>query len=244
MNVPRSIARRRRRTHCLVIAVTALTLCTCAPAPPRAIIYNPPKAATRQSSAVPALEQLRKLNTDADSRSSKVADGVGLAKTGIDSLGDRLAELAATSAGLSNLPSVPGTTLSELNRQLVVREQEARKLSADLTHVTADLGTERDLRRAGGVQLIKADSQVRDKEREADALRDQLAEAVGANLALQQAANANAAAATKASARAEKLQGEINLWRRLCVGAVVIVVGLLAFGIFLRGAAKTINPLA
>ncbi len=228
-------------TRNLLALATALVCASCAPTPPpRAIIYKPATPAAKTEAASPTLDKAQRTHADADAQSGRVADSVTRAKAGVNTLGDKLAELVATSARLEQT----NLELGEFHRQLVEREKEARGLAAELDSTSGLLAAERALRIAGRDQLHLASSQVRAKEGEADQLRAQLTETIDANVAIKDAADHNAEAARTATAKNGKLQGEVDTWRKIAGALLILFTLVVVVIVLIRNARRVVNPLS
>lgn len=223
--------RRSRLKRWSAIAATllcAMAMVRCATTPGPAI---PPRAkviaAPQEASAVPSLEESRRIAARADLHASSAAGSVKSAKFSLAGAANENQSLIAEVDRLRKLKSAGESDLLLLYNRLVEQERKFAIMVSDLTSAENDLAAERSLREQALSQLVAAQQRAASKDAEASQLRAQLIQESAVADSYKAAADQHAAASAANAAAASSSAGRISILTRiLLIGGCLLVVSI------------------
>ena len=207
-----------------VVCFGLFLLVTCAPVSTRAIPPARIVPATLQPSAVPTLEDARRITAAADIHGATAADRVGSAKAGLGQSHAEMQSLVTEVGRLRKQKAASENELMLLYNRLVEQEKKTRMLVIDISDAEAALASERTLRSQVSAKLSEAERLIHAKDAEAVQLRGQLAHAEQVADAYSNAADQNAQLAAAHSAKASKAQGTISILSKFLLAASLAFV--------------------
>jgi hypothetical protein len=205
--------------------VALALLVHCAPGvatvPPRARIAP----AALQPSAIPSIEESRRLAAQADIHGSTAAGRVSSAKSGLADVSAANQSLIAEVDRLHKLKSATENDLLLLYNRLVEQERKFAIMVSDLTSAENELAAARALRIKQSEETIKVQQLVIAKEGEAAQLRSQLAQAALDLDAAVTRAEENAKLSAANAAKANQSSGTIStLYRVIFIGGILLLL--------------------
>ena len=179
-------------------------------------------AAAPTASAVPSIEQSRRIAAKADIHGASAAGRVKSAKAGLTDAATENQSLIAEVDRLRKLKSAGENDLLLLYNRLVEQERKFSIMVTDLTSAENDLAAERALREEAMAALVEAQAKATSKDTEASQLRSQLIQESANADSYKTAADQHAAASASNAAKANQSEGTIQTQRR-----VLLIVGIL-----------------
>jgi hypothetical protein len=184
-------------------------------------------AAAPTASAVPAIEESRKLAAKADIHGASAAGKVKAAKSGATDAAAQNQSLIAEVDRLRKLKTATESDLLMIYNRLIEQERKFAIMVSDLTSAENDLAAERALREDAVTALVQAQAKATSKDMEAAQLRSQLIQEAANADSYKAAADQHAAASASNAAKANASEGTITTLRRvLLIGAILLLLSV------------------
>lgn len=211
----------------------AFLLPSCAPRGGAVPSFVPKAAVVKQEDTAPAISKAKEASSKADTASAVTKTHIEAADRTAAFLREALGKSVTEADRLRKQGSATQQDLTSLWIDLTNTVEKNRILTNDLANVSASFLEERELRNAAASAMDRAETVARSKDREAGDLRLNLTDCEANRKAIHTTNQHLSIAAQAANARADKLAGEVGLYRigLIVACSICVLCGLAWFAI-------------